>query len=299
MGRLLGLIVIVGIVAFIYAKSDTSSSRPAGRPAERYGRPETTPAGRTNSRTPEQAHPATRRASSTDGNTAAAYSPAAYTAPAATTTRTVSQTRGPEGGTQGRSTEHAVINGEGEVYLVDTALSGSPFYGPVWDKILTALEREEYVRARILFRRRAANNYFSGYETDIDGVHGFLPRSKCGYFWNEELDATGKSIIVKPFLVHPSGPRKGSLLVDAVAPLHELDKEKQREWSIGIDFDPQKFYLACGKYKTLWCHPSEIASILHPSLGIRSLAEATGRYYRIASSRTGEPGRVLPIEVLS
>lgn len=193
--------------------------------------------------------------------------------------------------------KYPVLNSEGEVYTIDTSLPGSFFFGPQWDKILCAYTEETYLRAKVCFRRRGADNYFAGYQVDIHGIPAFLPRSKCAYFWNEEVDAAGKNLIVKPFAVYPSGAKMGNLLVDALAPIKEVESKRQGNWMIGIYFDSEKFYFAAGKNKTFWCEHRELFSLSRMNPDIRSFEDATGRYYRVEKCGNAAGGRVHPLAI--
>jgi hypothetical protein len=190
---------------------------------------------------------------------------------------------------------HLVLNSEGEVYSIDTSDSRAFFYGSAWDKVLSALSEGDYVKGKALLRRRDKNNYFSGYEIKIEGITAFLPRSKCGYFWNEETDASSKNIIVKPFQLYPTGSRRGTLLVDASAPILELDRHNQKEWAIGIDFDQESFYFTTGKNLIYRCSHQELLDNCPAISRFDNLREATGRYYRI---KVQNERKAVPVAIL-
>lgn len=197
-----------------------------------------------------------------------------------------------------RGGKYQILNSEGEIYTVDTSQSSSFFFGPEWDKILRAYTEGKYLRAKVCFRRRGSDNYFAGYQLDIHGIPAFLPRSKCAYFWNEEVDGTGKNVIVKPFSLYPSGAKMGNLLVDAVAPIKELDRQPQENWMIGSYFDSEKFYFAGGKNKTFWCDHFELYALSRKTSEIKSFEDATGRYYKVEKCGKTVAGRVHPLAVL-
>ena len=108
-----------------------------------------------------------------------------------------------------------VVNTEGEVHTIDTSDPGSPFYGPVWARILTAKEQGQFIRGRATIRRISQADRFSGYMVDIDGVQVFLPASRAGYFYDPGCDACGKVMALKAESLYTNGPRAGTLTVNA------------------------------------------------------------------------------------
>ncbi|MDR1508692.1 MAG: hypothetical protein LBS53_03565 [Synergistaceae bacterium] len=112
-----------------------------------------------------------------------------------------------------------VVNPEGEVHTVNTADSSSFFYGQVWTRILDCYRTGEFLRARARQRYVSrTDGRFSGYQVSINGVEAFLPRSKAEYFYDPEQDATGKCLALQVEMVHPNGPKQGTVIVNAKTP---------------------------------------------------------------------------------
>jgi hypothetical protein len=111
-----------------------------------------------------------------------------------------------------------IVNPEGEVHTVDTSDLSSPFYGPVWTRILDCHKKGEFLRGRAARRCVSQEDRFSGYVIDIDGVDAFLPKSKAVYFYDDDKDATNKCLALEVEMVHPNGPKCGNILVGTKAP---------------------------------------------------------------------------------
>ena len=140
---------------------------------------------------------------------------------------------------------------------MDTRTNES-FSGPVWTRIFTAItEENEFLRGRAVVRRRsAAENRFSGYDILIDGVTAFLPRSRAGYYLDENKDASGRCIAVKPAQFYPAGKFKGKFIVDAWSPLHALASLPKPDggcWALAVDVDQGYLVFLAHKKKTIRC----------------------------------------------
>jgi len=140
---------------------------------------------------------------------------------------------------------------------VDTRTNES-FSGPVWTRIFTAItEENEFLRGRAVVRRRnAAENRFSGYDILIDGVTAFLPRSRAGYYFDENMDASGRCIAVKPHEFYPAGRFKGKFIVDARLPLQvltDMPKPDGGRWALAVDVDQGYLVFLTHKKKAIRC----------------------------------------------
>ena len=135
-----------------------------------------------------------------------------------------------------------VVTPEGEVHNVDPSAADSIFYGPVWTRILDAYEKGDFIRGRAVLRRiSSSEDRFSGYSVSIDGVEAFLPASRAAHFYHPEFDATRKCVALKVKNVYPNGPRQGTVIVDAYAPLkYILANQKKADYR----FDATPFALA-------------------------------------------------------
>jgi|LSQX01.1.fsa_nt_gb hypothetical protein len=194
--------------------------------------------------------------------------------------------------------QYAVFNPEGEVFTIDTANSGSPFYGPAWNTILKAFTGDGFLRAIILRRTYSTKNCFTGYDVEIDGIKAFLPENRSALFSGTNRCASGTGIMVKPFLVYPSGKKRGTVVVESETPLEELDQRKTSEWGIGIAYDSDRFYFATGQKGMMWCWKKEAEPVLRRYLGTSALNEGTGRYFRFEKEKTGDdPLKAFPVFV--
>ena len=154
-----------------------------------------------------------------------------------TSTRSSSRRSHSGSGSAGTNCVFTVTNPEGELYSVDTSDKNSPFYGPVWRRILKAYTNGECFRGRAVKRSCGkADGAFHGYFIDISGVQAFLPVSKAAWFYSSEHDACGKSLALMIADIHPNGPKAGSIVVDAYKPLkHVLTSQNRKAFNPGAE----------------------------------------------------------------
>lgn len=179
-----------------------------------------------------------------------------------------------------------ILNPEDEVYTIDTSAPG-PFYGPVWTRIFASLTQEgELLRCRAVLRRRTAKgNAFAGYDVVIDGVRAFLPRSRCGYFRDEQRDATGKCLAVKPFAFHPTGAKRGNLMVEAQTPLEALERQTPGAdgslWALALDVTATSLVFSLPGKRIGVCPLAEAQVLAQRRRARADRPFLTGAYYRV------------------
>ncbi len=178
-----------------------------------------------------------------------------------------------------------VLNSEGEIYSIDTGDPGCPFQGPAWRNVLSsASDHDYYIPVEASYRKRDREENFVGYTVNFGyGVEGFLPRSRSGYYYPEERDATSKRLLVRVIQFHPCGVKQGNVVVEA-AQLHGKDGVKMNVsqgsslWGLSVDILMERHILLelpSGKFGIA---PVEEALRL---TGMRYLEALTGRNYRV------------------
>lgn len=138
---------------------------------------------------------------------------------------------------------YALPNKEGEIYTVDLSAPGCPFEGPIWERILgAAQDQDELLPAVATLRQRDSTGRFAGYAVSFGhGITAFMPRSRSGYYFDENRDATGKRLAVKVLSVEPAGPYTGNVIVES-ASLHRKGdgifsplRCGDRLWGLAVD----------------------------------------------------------------
>ncbi len=194
------------------------------------------------------------------------------------------RTREVDGNVHGNGERFEVLNSEGEIYPIDTGDPQCPFRGPGWRNVLAAASDQTlYVPAAVLYRNRDKNRIFAGYQVNFGhGVTGFLPRSRSGYYYPEERDATGKRLSVRVMQFYPYGAKQGHVVVEA-AQLHGKDGVRMKVepgcsiWGLAVDVIMGRFLvleLPSGNFG--------LASVkdAYRLTRVSTLEALTGRFYR-------------------
>ncbi len=199
----------------------------------------------------------------------------------------------------------SVVNPEGEVFPVNTAETSSPFYGPVWTRILDVYTKGDFVRGRVSSRMTSKDGRFSGYSVSVDGVPAFLPASKSGVFRNEENDATSRCIALKIQDVFTNGDRSGTIIVDAKEPYKVIEKELRKVHvgatfhALAMDVDANYLVFPSPGYKEICVPLSEARSVMQQAGCYSDDYFMTGLYWelvimqKVNSSYMAIPTRVL------
>lgn len=146
---------------------------------------------------------------------------------------------------------YEVINSEGEIYVVDTNDKSCNFRGPAWKNVLSSAADESlYIPAEAFYRKRSQGGDFAGYEVHFgQDVKGFMPRSRSGYYYDENRDATGKRISVRVLQFYPQGPKAGNVVVE-MAQLHgkngiKVDKIGRGSalWGLAVDYREEGYLI--------------------------------------------------------
>ena len=226
-----------------------------------------------------------------------------------TSTRSSSRRSHSGSGSAGTNCVFTVTNPEGELYSVDTSDKNSPFYGPVWRRILKAYTNGECFRGRAVKRSCGkADGAFHGYFIDISGVQAFLPVSKAAWFYSSEHDACGKSLALMIADIHPNGPKAGSIVVDAYKPLkHVLTSQNRKAfnpgaepWLLAMDYDADSLIFPHFGSKTIRVPLNETVSLAKHK-GIKAdKGNLTGRFWqlRIENWESGGVCRAHPVDIM-
>ncbi|SMG36942.1 S1 domain-containing protein [Dethiosulfovibrio salsuginis] len=146
---------------------------------------------------------------------------------------------------------YEVINSEGEIYVVDTNDKGCKFRGPAWKNVLSSAADESlYIPAEAFYRKRSQGGDFAGYEVHFgQDVKGFMPRSRSGYYYDENRDATGKRLSVRVLQFYPQGPKAGNVVVE-MAQLHGKNGVKVEKinrgsslWGLAVDYREEGYLI--------------------------------------------------------
>lgn len=183
-----------------------------------------------------------------------------------------------------------IVNSEGEIYTVDMSDRNCPFQGEVWRRILSAAsDRSDLIPVAVEHRNRSQEGAFSGYEVSFGyEIKGFLPRSRSGYYYGENRDASGKRLAVRILEFYPTGSRQGDVLVEA-AQLHGKNGVWQKihsgdeVWGLAVDVMPSGMILLelpGGRFGL-----ANVDAALRLT-GCRYEQALTGRFYRV---RVGKP----------